>query len=317
MMLIDKGANFRAQTGDELTPLHLGTAQIDNKELLTTFLDRGVDVNAQTENGWTALHIAVRWESFEKVSWTLLERRADVTIRDHSGWTALHYLANFDGPESIFHELLRRGADLSLEDKEGNRALHYTLFGGSDALLMFLSAELERISPNPESPIDIDLQDEIGRGKVFCYLCPNDHLGHNYLVEAYRKLGMLSEACSSCDLFVETNPVNCTLAGVEDIIHSGVCSSCQRCGRQPRGIRYRCSAYPDFDLCAACYSKSDPSNYPAILNHQFLQILSDEWISGMISSGKFMVVDDRETQSAKRGIRRLDCDTVPWPKDMV
>lgn len=43
---------------------------------------------------------------------------------------------------------------------------------------------------------------------------------------------------------------------VQDIIHLGY--TCDGCGMAPiKGIRYKCSVRPDYDLCAACEDKLD------------------------------------------------------------
>lgn len=134
---------------------------------------------------------------------------------------------------------------------------------------------------------EFSLDDEIGTYKLFCHLCPDNFRGHMILGDAYAKQDMFSEAVHhTYDKFIETNPRNRILPGVDDIYHSVF--QCDDCTHPLRGVGYRCSACADFDLCAACYRKSDRLNHPVTSNHQFLQIPTNESIARMTSSGTFV-----------------------------
>ena len=316
--LIEKGAHLNVQTINGLTPFHLAVAQGNNKELVVAFLDREVDIDARTNDGWTALHAAVRFDGpWEKVAGILLDRGADVKVRDKSGWTALHYLAYFGGPENLLHELTRRGVDINQEDARGRRAVYYAIRNGNNFLRIFLSAQMAH---DPKIQSDLRLEDEIDSCKLFCHLCPDNVLGHLFLGDAYGKQEMFSEASSSYDKFIETNPLNRTLPGVDDIDHFG--SYCDDCTKRLRGVGYRCSVCPDFDLCAACYGKSDRLIHPVTADHRFLQIPGDEAIAKMTSSGTFVGGKDKniglqdDLDDDLRGLAGLGFWTVPWPSCM-
>ena len=310
--LIEKGAQLNVLTTYGLTPFHVAAAQDNSKELVVAFLDRGVDIDARTNDGWTALHAAVRFQGpCEEIAGILLDRGADVKVRDKSGWTTLHYLACFGGPENILHELTRRGVDINQEDRRGRRALHYATRNGNNFLRIFLGAQMAHDS---KLQSEFSLDDEIGTYKLFCHLCPDNVSGHRLLGDAYGKQDMFSEASSSYDKFIETNPRNRILPGVEDIYH--FVTHCDDCKHPLRGVGYRCSACADFDLCAACYRKSDRLNHPVTSNHQFLQIPTDEALARMTSSGTFLGVQvkDLEAQDdTKDDLQGLGVLTVPRP----
>jgi hypothetical protein len=184
---------------------------------VVAFLDRGVDIDARTNDGWTALHAAVRFDTCEGIAGILLNRGADVKVRDKSGWTTLHYLACFGGAENILHELTRRGVDINQEDIRGRRAVYYATRHGNNFLRIFLGAQMAHDS---KLQSEFSLDDEIGTYKLFCHLCPGNVLGHLLLGDANGKQDMFSEASSSYDKFIETNPRNRVLPGVDDIYHS-------------------------------------------------------------------------------------------------
>jgi len=287
--LIERGAQLNVQTTHGLTPFHFAATQNNSKELVVAFLDRGVDIDARTNDGWTALHAAVRFDTCEGIAGILLNRGADVKVRDKSGWTTLHYLACFGGAENILHELTRRGVDINQEDIRGRRAVYYATRHGNNFLRIFLGAQMAHDS---KLQSEFSLDDEIGTYKLFCHLCPDNLMGHMLLGDAYGKQDMFSEASSSYDKFIETNPRNRLLPGVDDIYHS--IFQCDDCEQPLRGVGYRCLACADFDLCAACYRKSDRLNHPVTSNHQFLQIPTDEAIARMTSSGTFVGVQGRD-----------------------
>lgn len=51
-------------------------------------------------------------------------------------------------------------------------------------------------------------------------------------------------------------PIPAPAAQVQDVVHDGVC--CNDCNVAPvRGVRFKCSVCPDFDLCEACEQKDE------------------------------------------------------------
>ena len=285
--------------------LHLAATHGGNKELLVALLDKGVNVNARTKTGWTALHSVVRFEALEEITRMLLKRGADVTIRDNSGWTALNYMLRFGGPEIIFDELLQRSADIGSQATELDPPITYVAFAGAGNIHwaeMSCSQDLE--SPN-------EAEDDINRHEQYCRFSPDDYVGHYLLAEAYRKQERLSDASSSYDKCIDTNPLNSNLAGLDDVfLRSGII--CDGCKQLLRGLRYRCSTCRDFDLCTTCY-KSDPPKHPVNSEHQFLQIPSVEWISRMTSNGKFAAKNGNQPRNAQPNIEEMAFYSVPWP----
>ena len=95
------------------TPLHHAAGFKDiNPDAAALLLDRGADIEARSGNGMTPLHCAALWKGNEPVAQLLLERGADINARDDQGRTPLHVAIERNSGLSIIKKLLDNWADI-------------------------------------------------------------------------------------------------------------------------------------------------------------------------------------------------------------
>eukprot|EP00953_Heterococcus_sp_UTEX-ZZ885_P020685 11568-Heterococcus_DN1.PRE.2 len=101
LLLIDKGCDMNARTGDDkLTVLHSAVIN-SNKELIDVLISRGVSVHAIDKNRKTPLHHCTSLE----IAKQLVSARADIEARDKWGNTPLHVSAGAAaGQENYFDD---------------------------------------------------------------------------------------------------------------------------------------------------------------------------------------------------------------------
>lgn len=95
-LLLQKGANFAAQTISGSTPLHKA---VSDEPILRMLLEKGANIAARSAEGWTPLNAAVCVGN-ERVVRLLLERGSDVEAATVLGETPLHGAA-WRGYEAI------------------------------------------------------------------------------------------------------------------------------------------------------------------------------------------------------------------------
>ena len=104
-LLLDKGADIKAKTDTESTPLHYASewGHVDVAKLLH---DKGADIEARNSHGSTPLH----WASGK----LLLKQGANmnVTSRNMPAPTPLHS-ASYEGHVYVVKLLLNKGADIN------------------------------------------------------------------------------------------------------------------------------------------------------------------------------------------------------------
>ena len=124
-ILLDQGANAKAEYDDETPPLHLvlsASRIYDSDALDLTFLllEHGAEVNSQDKNKQTPLLLAMGRGWF-KLAWILLERGANANAEDNNGKTPLHILSEhqiYDSDNSVLQSTPYRGADNNLQDAD-------------------------------------------------------------------------------------------------------------------------------------------------------------------------------------------------------
>ena len=130
-ILLDQGANAKAEYDDETTPLHLllSASRIhdsDALDLTLLLLEHGAEVNSQDKNKKTPLLLAMGRGWF-KLAWILLERGANANAEDNNGKPPLHILSErqiYDDNDHVLQSPLYRDADNNLEDADPMTPLH-------------------------------------------------------------------------------------------------------------------------------------------------------------------------------------------------
>ena len=130
-ILLDQGANAKAEHDDETPPLHLvlSASRIhdsDALDLTLLLLEHGAEVNSQDKNKQTPLLLAMGRGWF-KLVWILLERGADVNAEGKNGRTPLHVLSErqiYDDGDSVLQSPPYRGADNNLQDADPMTPFH-------------------------------------------------------------------------------------------------------------------------------------------------------------------------------------------------
>ena len=117
-LLLEHGADAKAQDGDKSTPLLLASRG-GHAEVARVLLKHGVDPEVQDEDGWSPLEVA-SFHGHVEVARVLLEHGADVKNRDTDNRTPLYYTRR----EEIARFLLEHGADANALDTNGQTPLH-------------------------------------------------------------------------------------------------------------------------------------------------------------------------------------------------
>ena len=112
-MLIDAGANVKAEDASRFTALHLAANRGDLSKC-RILLDHGAKIDVIDDTGATPLHWAVTVQNQEVVEF-LLSRGARNDLQDSIGRTPLHIAYYFEN-RPIIQVLLDNRADLSITD---------------------------------------------------------------------------------------------------------------------------------------------------------------------------------------------------------
>ena len=131
-VLLKHGANVGAEDNEGRTPLHV--AAHHNIEVVRMLLKHGADVNARTNRNSTPLHVAAR-ENIE-ISRVLLEHGASARAEDCLGTTPLHVAAREN--IEISHMLLEHGASAGAKDCLGITPLHVAAQHGNIEVVRML-----------------------------------------------------------------------------------------------------------------------------------------------------------------------------------
>ena len=132
-MLLDHGADARAQNVDSWTPLHqLSPSVIDYYDYTMVSLtvqllvERGTDVNAQDKDQETPLHIACYRGDFE-AALVFLDHSAELSLQNAYGQIPLHRVSQpfpFYKTGDVVRLFLECGVDVNARDKAQDTPLH-------------------------------------------------------------------------------------------------------------------------------------------------------------------------------------------------
>ena len=118
LLLLEYGADAKAQDVEKRTPLHLASRG-GYVEVARVLLEHGADTEARDSMQYNSLD----WASIEgraKAAQVLLEHGADVKAQDGRGYTALHIAQG----EEVARLLLEHGADANAPTADGHTPLH-------------------------------------------------------------------------------------------------------------------------------------------------------------------------------------------------
>jgi len=150
-LLLDRGADIKARTGDGETPLHCATKRV---RMVLLLLDYGADIEAKNRYGRTPLHCAAQ-NGHETTVRLLLDRGAKIEAKDGNGngWTSLHWAAQ-NGHEAIVRLLLDRGAEIRSRTGDGKTPLHCAT-KQADMVLLLLNhgADIEAKDVSNQTPL--------------------------------------------------------------------------------------------------------------------------------------------------------------------
>ncbi|MCI7486483.1 MAG: ankyrin repeat domain-containing protein [Alphaproteobacteria bacterium] len=127
-ILLENGADIKAQNEDEKTALMYAAQENSNPEVIKMLIGAGADVNTRTKVGWTALMLAARYNQNPEVIEVikmLIGAGADVDSRDKDGWTALMLAARNNQNPEVIKMLIGAGADMNARGEKGATALMF------------------------------------------------------------------------------------------------------------------------------------------------------------------------------------------------
>jgi ankyrin repeat protein len=135
-VLLDQGADAKAEYDNGTTPLHLLSAsQIhdsDALDLALLLLDHGAEVNSRDKNKKTPLHLAME-EYWFQLARILLDHGADANTEDIHGTTPLHLLSasrlHDNDILDLVWPLLGHGAVVNIADKDKQTPLLLAIGG--------------------------------------------------------------------------------------------------------------------------------------------------------------------------------------------
>ena len=122
---IQSGADLKARTEFDLTPLHRAASFNANPAVIAALVDAGADLKARTEFGWTPLHLAANFNANPAVIAALVDAGADLKVRTEFGWTPLHLAARSNENSAVIAALLDAGADPKTRTKDGKMPWDY------------------------------------------------------------------------------------------------------------------------------------------------------------------------------------------------
>ena len=135
-VLLDQGADAKAEFDNGTTPLHLLSASrihdSDALDLALLLLERGAEANSQDKNKKTPLHLAMEGDWFQ-LARILLDHGANANTEDIHGTTPLHLLSASKIHDSdaldLISPLLEHGAVVNIEDKNKQTPLLLAIGG--------------------------------------------------------------------------------------------------------------------------------------------------------------------------------------------
>ena len=163
-LLLDHGADAKAQDGKKYTPLHLASHR-GGVEVARILLEHGADTEAQDAKKCTPLLLASDRGHVE-VACLLLEHGADTEAQDAKKRTPLSLLAFNGGDVEVARVLLEHGADTEVRDKYGysplDRASHE---GYTELVRVFLEhgADMKAQDVDGFTPLHIAQGEEVTR----------------------------------------------------------------------------------------------------------------------------------------------------------
>ena len=132
MLLLDRGADIKAEDDYGWRPLYWAANYNDNPEVVSLLLDRGADIEAEDDGGRTPLHWAALSNDNPEVVALLMDQGSDVNAKDDDGETPLHFAASSNANSEVVALLLDRGSDIEAEGEVGATPLHYAAWGNDN-----------------------------------------------------------------------------------------------------------------------------------------------------------------------------------------
>ena len=134
-LLIERGADIRAENNKGSTPLHF-VGHGNASKAAALLIERGAEVNAKNNEGSTPLHF-VGYGNTSKAAALLIERGADVNTKDNKGRTPLHLVAVRNASKAAAL-LIERGADIHAKDGNDRTPLHFAAWGNATKVAALL-----------------------------------------------------------------------------------------------------------------------------------------------------------------------------------
>ncbi|GAH66201.1 unnamed protein product [marine sediment metagenome] len=123
-ILIERGANVRAQSDDGRTPLHEAAVR-GHRRFTGLLIERGAYLAIRSGRGWTPLHEALYQRSPELAAF-LIVSGSDVNAKIEGDfypeYTALHFAAS-RGRNKLVELLIEKGARVNVKDRSGKTPL--------------------------------------------------------------------------------------------------------------------------------------------------------------------------------------------------
>ena len=124
LLLLEHGADAKAQDAYNTTPLHLASEN-GHVEVVRVLLEHGADLEARDKGDYSSLERASRG-GHTKAARVLLEHGADANAQDREKFTPLHIA----GGGEVARLLLKHGADANALKTDGRTPLHHLSYTG-------------------------------------------------------------------------------------------------------------------------------------------------------------------------------------------
>ena len=134
-VLLDRGADVRANGGNGQTALHLAAAN-GHDPVVGLLVRRGADKEAKDSEKRTAVHLAAA-NGHNPIVKFLIDQGAEKEAKDNGKQTALH-LAAANGRGPVVGLLIDYGADMEAKDREERTALHLAAANGHNPTITLL-----------------------------------------------------------------------------------------------------------------------------------------------------------------------------------